>query len=95
MARPKTVDEPVKVTLNMPKYIRDLGKQIARDTGTSLSGLVSTLVSDAYSDSRIMNVELTEKESAALHDYCEKNNLTPNELIAKACRGLVVVDPTI
>ena len=89
MGRPKHLNDPKKLTLNMEKATIILGQELASEEGVSLSTLVSRLLVSSSKSQRSLSVTLPPKEHEAMIAFCKEKNISMDALVAQAAKGLV------
>lgn len=89
MPRPSTIQNPTKVTINLPGNVHETGKSHAAALGISFSSFVSELIRSKTSGKQVLPVDLPQEEYDALQAACAKHGITPNELISRSCRSLL------
>lgn len=89
MPRPKTIEAPTKVTLNIPRHVVDAAKEHALGEQVSLSHLVTQLLAQEILGKSVLHVDLEQEEYSALHQFAEKVGKSPKEIISEACRRLI------
>lgn len=89
MGRPRTVENPVKLTLCLAEEVRDLGRELSAELGLSYSKYVTKLILDNLEDKVEISVDFTVEELNKISDASKRLGISPEQILRAATKTLL------
>ena len=94
MARPRTVLNPVKLTLCLSEEVRDLGRELSEELGLSYSKYVTKLILDALESKVEVSVDFSADEHRTVVDAAKRLGVSPTQLLRAATKTMLESMPS-